>query len=132
LLLAAPKINIRIIAFLNIFHNFVKTKHMKSTLFLTAFLAAASLLAANAEPPTTEAVVQSSERITLRLQGIGGDGYFRTTAADANGNTYRLLLPSEAQPKAGQRITIVHDGLPYVLIAGAKYFDYSTAKPVKP
>ena len=104
---------------------------MKRTLFLTAFLSAVSLLAA-AEPPTTEAVIQQSERITLRLQGIGGDGYYRTTAADANGNTYRLLLPSEAQPKAGQRITIVHDGLPYVLIAGAKFFDYSSAKPVKP
>jgi hypothetical protein len=105
---------------------------MKQTLFLTAFLAAASLLAAKAEPPTTEAVVQSSERVTLRLQGIGGDGYYRTTAADANGNTYRLLLPSEAQPRAGQRITIVHDGLPFVVIAGAKYFDYSTAKISKP
>ncbi len=104
---------------------------MKSTLFLTAFLSAACFLAA-AEPPTTEAVIQQSERITLRLAGIGGDGYYRTTAADANGNTYRLLLPSEAQPKAGQRITIVHDGLPYVMIAGAKFFDYSTVKPVKP
>jgi hypothetical protein len=104
---------------------------MKSTLFLTAFLSVACLLAA-AEPPTTEAVVQSSERITLRLQGIGGDGYYRTTAADANGNTYRLLLPSEAQPKAGQKVTIVHDGLPFVLIAGAKFFDYSTAKIQKP
>ncbi len=130
--LATPKINIYRIAFLNIFHNFVKTNNMKRTLFLTAFLAAASLLAAKAEPPTTEATIQSSERVTLRLQGIGGDGYYRTTAADANGNTYRLLLPSEAQPKAGQRITIVHDGLPFVLIAGVKYFDYSTAKPVKP
>ena len=98
---------------------------MKTIILLAAFLAAS-------EPPTTEAVIQQSERITLRLQGIGGDGYYRTTAADANGNTYRLLLPSEAQPKAGQRITIVHDGLPFVLIAGAKYFDYSTAKPVKP
>lgn len=104
---------------------------MKSTLFLTAFLNAACLLAAS-EPPTTEATVQSSERITLRLQGIGGDGYYRTTAADANGNTYRLLLPSEAQPRAGQKVTIVHDGLPYVLIAGAKHFDYSTAKIAKP
>lgn len=105
---------------------------MKRTLFLTAFLAAASLLAAKAEPPTTEAVIQQSERITLRLQGIGGDGYYKAEAKDANGNTYRLLLPSEAQPRAGQRLTIVHDGLPYVLIAGAKFFDYSTAKPVKP
>jgi len=105
---------------------------MKSTLFLTAFLSAASLLAAKAEPPTTEATIQSSERITLRLQGIGGDGYFRTEAKDGNGNTYRLLLPSEAQPKAGQRITIVHDGLPFVVIAGARFYDYSTAKPVKP
>ena len=105
---------------------------MKSTLFLTAFLAAASLLAAKAEPPTTEATIQSSERITLRLHGIGGDGYFRTTAADANGNTYQLLLPSEAQPRAGQKVTIIHDGLPYVLIAGAKFFDYSTAKIAKP
>ena len=130
--LATPKIKIHLIAFLNIFHNFVKTKHMKSKHLLTAFLTAASLLAAKAEPPTTEAVIQQSQLVTLRLQGIGGDGYYRTTAADANGNTYRLLLPSEAQPKAGQRITIVHDGLPFVLIAGAKYFDYSTAKPVKP
>ena len=97
---------------------------MKAILF-------AALLAAT-EPPTTEAVVQSSERITLRLQGIGGDGYYKTTAADANGNTYKLLLPSEAQPKAGQKVTIVHDGLPYVLIAGAKYFDYSSAKIQKP
>ena len=97
---------------------------MKSILF-------AALLAAS-EPPTTEATIQSSERVTLRLQGIGGDGYFRTTAADANGNTYRLLLPSEAQPKAGQRITIVHDGLPFVLIAGARFYDYSTAKIAKP
>ena len=105
---------------------------MKRTLFLTAFLAAASLLAAKAEPPTTEAVVQSSERITLRLQGIGGDGYFRTEAKDANGNTYRLLLPSEAQPRAGQRLTIVHDGLPYVVIQGARFYDYSTAKIQKP
>lgn len=104
---------------------------MKRTLFLTAFLAAA-ILAAKAEPPTTEAVIQQSERITLRLQGIGGDGYYKAEAKDANGNTYRLLLPSEAQPRAGQRLTIVHDGLPYVLIAGAKFFDYSTAKPVKP
>ena len=104
---------------------------MKRTLFLTAFLAAASLLAA-AEPPVTQATIQTSERITLRLAGIGGDGYYRTTAADANGNTYRLLLPSEAQPRAGQKVTIVHDGLPYVLIAGAKYFDYSTAKIAKP
>ena len=128
--LGEAKINILKIAFLNIFHNFVKTKHMKSKHLLTAFLAAASLLAA-AEPPTTEAVIQQSERITLRLAGIGGDGYYRTTAADANGNTYRLLLPSEAQPRAGQKVTIVHDGLPFVLIAGAKYFDYSTAKPVK-
>jgi hypothetical protein len=103
---------------------------MKQTLFLTAFLAAASLLAA--EPPTTEAVVQSSERITLRLNGIGGDGYYKAEAKDLIGNTYRLLLPSEAQPRAGQRITIVHDGLPYVLIAGAKHFDYSTAKIAKP
>ena len=129
--LATPKINIRIIAFLNIFHNFVKTKHMKSTLFLTAFLSTACFLAAKAEPPTTEATIQTSERVTLRLQGIGGDGYYKTTAADANGNTYKLLLPSEAQPKAGQKVTIVHDGLPFVLIAGAKFFDYSTAKPVK-
>lgn len=97
---------------------------MKAILF-------AALLAA-AEPPTTEATIQSSERITLRLQGIGGDGYFRTTAADANGNTYRLLLPSEAQPKAGQKVTIVHDGLPYVLIQGARFYDYSTAKIQKP
>ena len=97
---------------------------MKAILF-------AALLAAS-EPPTTEAVVQSSERITLRLAGIGGDGYYKTTAADANGNTYKLLLPSEAQPKAGQRITIVHDGLPFVVIAGAKYFDYSSAKIQKP
>ena len=130
--LEAPKIKIHRIAFLNIFHNFVKTKHMKSTLFLTAFLSTACFLAAKAEPPTTEAVIQSSERITLRLQGIGGDGYYKTTAADANGNTYRLLLPSEAQPRAGQRLTIVHDGLPFVLIAGAKYFDYSSAKIQKP
>lgn len=97
---------------------------MKAILF-------AALLAAS-EPPTTEATIQTSERITLRLQGIGGDGYYKTTAADANGNTYRLLLPSEAQPRAGQRLTIVHDGLPFVLIAGAKYFDYSSAKPAKP
>ena len=98
---------------------------------MKAIILFAALLAAS-EPPTTEAVVQSSERITLRLQGIGGDGYYKTTAADANGNTYKLLLPSEAQPKAGQRLTIVHDGLPYVLIAGAKHFDYSTAKIAKP
>ena len=97
---------------------------MKAILF-------AALLAA-AEPPTTEAVVQSSERITLRLQGIGGDGYYKTTAADANGNTYRLLLPSEAQPRAGQKVTIVHDGLPYVLIQGARFYDYSSAKIQKP
>ena len=97
---------------------------MKAILF-------AALLAA-AEPPTTEAVVQSSERITLRLAGIGGDGYYKTTAADANGNTYRLLLPSEAQPKAGQKVTIVHDGLPYVLIQGARFYDYSSAKIQKP
>jgi len=105
---------------------------MKSTLFLTAFLNAACLLAAKAEPPTTEAVIQQSERVTLRLQGIGGDGYYRTEAKDANGNTYKLLLPSEAQPRAGQRLTIVHDGLPYVLIAGARFYDYSTAKIAKP
>jgi hypothetical protein len=97
---------------------------MKTILLLAAFLAAS-------EPPTTEAVIRQSERIALRLQGIGGDGYYRTTAADANGNTYRLLLPSEAQPRAGQKVTIVHDGLPFVLIAGAKFYDYSTAKPVK-
>jgi hypothetical protein len=104
---------------------------MKSKHLLTAFLVA-SLLAAKAEPPTTEATIQSSQLVTLRLQGIGGDGYFRTEAKDANGNTYRLLLPSEAQPRAGQKVTIVHDGLPFVLIAGAKHFDYSSAKPVKP
>ncbi len=98
---------------------------MKTILLLAAFLAAS-------EPPTTEAVIQQSERITLRLQGIGGDGYYKAEAKDANGNTYRLLLPSEAQPRAGQRLTIVHDGLPYVLIAGARFYDYSTAKPVKP
>ena len=98
---------------------------------MKAIILFAALLAA-AEPPTTEAVVQSSERITLRLQGIGGDGYYKTTAADANGNTYRLLLPSEAQPKAGQKVTIVHDGLPYVLIQGARFYDYSTAKIQKP
>ena len=98
---------------------------------MKAIILFAALLAAS-EPPTTEATIQSSERVTLRLQGIGGDGYFRTTAADANGNTYRLLLPSEAQPKAGQRITIVHDGLPFVLIAGARFYDYSTAKIAKP
>ena len=97
---------------------------MKAILF-------AALLAAS-EPPTTEAVIQQSERITLRLAGIGGDGYYRTEAKDANGNTYRLLLPSEAQPKAGQHITIVHDGLPFVLIAGARFYDYSTAKIAKP
>ena len=129
--LEAPKIKIHRIAFLNIFHNFVKTNNMKRTLFLTAFLSAVSLLAA-AEPPTTEAVIQQSERITLRLQGIGGDGYYKTTAADANGNMYRLLLPSEAQPKAGQRIIIVHDGLPFVVIAGSRFYDYSTAKIAKP
>jgi hypothetical protein len=105
---------------------------MKSKHLLTAFLVAASLLAAKAEPPTTEAVIQQSERVTLRLAGIGGDGYYRTEAKDANGNTYRLLLPSEAQPRAGQRLTIVHDGLPYVVIQGARFYDYSTAKPVKP
>jgi hypothetical protein len=98
---------------------------MKTILLLAAFLAAS-------EPPTTEAVVQSSERITLRLAGIGGDGYYRTEMKDANGNTYRLLLPSEAQPRAGQRLTIVHDGLPYVLIAGVRFYDYSTAKIQKP
>ena len=97
---------------------------MKAILF-------AALLAAS-EPPTTEATIQTSERVTLRLQGIGGDGYFRTEAKDANGNTYRLLLPSEAQPRAGQKVTIVHDGLPYVLIAGARFYDYSTAKAAKP
>ena len=97
---------------------------MKTILF-------AALLAAS-EPPTTEAVIQQSERVTLRLQGIGGDGYYKATAADSNGNTYKLLLPSEAQPRAGQRLTIVHDGLPYVLIQGARFFDYSTAKPMKP
>jgi hypothetical protein len=98
---------------------------------MKAIILFAALLAAS-EPPTTEAVVQSSERITLRLAGIGGDGYFRTTAADANGNTYKLLLPSEAQPRAGQKVTIVHDGLPYVLIQGARFYDYSTAKIQKP
>jgi hypothetical protein len=98
---------------------------------MKAIILFAALFAAS-EPPTTEAVIQQSERVTLRLNGIGGDGYYRTTAADANGNTYRLLLPSEAQPRAGQRLTIVHDGLPYVLIAGAKHFDYSTAKIQKP
>lgn len=98
---------------------------MKTILLLAAFFAAS-------EPPTTEATIQSSQLVTLRLQGIGGDGYYKAEAKDANGNTYRLLLPSEAQPRAGQRLTIVHDGLPYVLIAGAKFFDYSTAKPVKP
>ena len=97
---------------------------MKAILF-------AALLAAS-EPPTTEATIQTSERVTLRLQGIGGDGYYKTTAADANGNTYKLLLPSEAQPKAGQKVTIVHDGLPYVLIQGARFYDYSTAKIQKP
>ncbi len=97
---------------------------MKAILF-------AALLAAS-EPPTTEATVQSSERITLRLQGIGGDGYYKAEAKDANGNTYKLLLPSEAQPRAGQRLTIVHDGLPYVVIQGARFYDYSTAKPAKP
>ncbi len=91
----------------------------------------AALLAAS-EPPITEAVIQQSERITLRLQGIGGDGYYRTEAKDANGNTYKLLLPSEAQPRAGQRLTIVHDGLPYVLIQGARFYDYSSAKIQKP
>ena len=104
---------------------------MKRTLLLTAFLAAASLLAA--EPPTTEAVIQQSERITLRLQGIGGDGYYRTEAKDANGNTYKLLLPSEAQPRAGQRIYIVRDNGPaYVFLNGVKFYDYSSVKPVKP
>jgi hypothetical protein len=98
---------------------------------MKAIILFAALLAAS-EPPTTEAVIQQSERITLRLQGIGGDGYYRTEAKDANGNTYKLLLPSESQPRAGQRITIVHDGLPFVVIAGAKYFDYSTAKISKP
>jgi len=97
---------------------------MKAILF-------AALLAAT-EPPTTEATIQSSQLVTLRLAGIGGDGYFRTEAKDANGNTYKLLLPSEAQPRAGQRITIVHDGLPFVLIAGARFYDYSTAKIAKP
>ena len=98
---------------------------------MKAIILFAALLAAS-EPPTTEAVIQQSERITLRLQGIGGDGYYKAEAKDANGNTYRLLLPSEAQPKAGQHITIVHDGLPFVLIAGAKYFDYSSLKIQKP
>lgn len=98
---------------------------MKAIIFFAALIAAY-------EPPTTEATVQSSERITLRLQGIGGDGYYRTEAKDINGNTYRLLLPSEAQPRAGQRITIVHDGLPFVLIQGARFYDYSTAKIQKP
>jgi hypothetical protein len=98
---------------------------------MKAIILFAALLAAT-EPPTTEATIQASERITLRLQGIGGDGYYRTEAKDANGNMYRLLLPSEAQPKAGQKVTIVHDGLPFVVIAGAKYFDYSTAKMQKP
>jgi hypothetical protein len=97
---------------------------MKTILLLAAFLAAS-------EPPTTEATIQTSERVSLRLAGIGGDGYYRTEAKDANGNTYRLLLPSEAQPRAGQKVTIVHDGLPYVLIQGARFYDYSTAKPVK-
>ncbi len=129
--LGASKINIRKVALLNIFRKFVKTNNMKRTLFLTAFLAA-SLLAAKAEPPTTEATIQSSQLVTLRLAGIGGDGYYKAEAKDANGNTYKLLLPSEAQPRAGQKVTIVHDGLPYVLIAGAKHFDYSTAKIAKP
>ena len=97
---------------------------MKAILF-------AALLAAT-EPPTTEATIQSSQLVTLRLAGIGGDGYFRTEAKDANGNTYKLLLPSEAQPRAGQRITIVHDGLPYVVIQGARFYDYSTSKIQKP
>ena len=98
---------------------------------MKAIILFAALLAAT-EPPTTEATIQSSERVTLRLAGIGGDGYYKTTAADANGNTYKLLLPSEAQPRAGQKVTIVHDGLPFVVIAGAKHFDYSSAKPAKP
>ncbi len=98
---------------------------------MKAIILFAALFAAS-EPPTTEATIQTSERVSLRLQGIGGDGYYKAEAKDANGNTYRLLLPSEAQPRAGQRLTIVHDGLPYVLIAGAKHFDYSTAKIAKP
>jgi hypothetical protein len=98
---------------------------MKTILLLAAFLAAS-------EPPTTEAVVQSSERITLRLQGIGGDGYYLTEVKDLVGNTHKLLLPSEAQPRAGQKVTIVHDGLPYVVIQGARFYDYSTAKIAKP
>ena len=99
---------------------------MKTILLLAAFFAAY-------EPPTTEAVIQQSERITLRLAGIGGDGYYHTEAKDGNGNTYRLLLPSEAQPKAGQRIYIVRDNGPaYVFLNGVKFYDYSTAKIQKP
>jgi len=98
---------------------------------MKAIILFAALLAAS-EPPTTEATIQSSQLVTLRLQGIGGEGYFRTEAKDANGNTYRLLLPSEAQPRAGQRIIIVHDGLPFVVIAGSRFYDYSTAKIAKP
>ncbi len=98
---------------------------------MKAIILFAALLAAS-EPPTTEATIQSSQLVTLRLQGIGGDGYFRTEAKDSNGNTYRLLLPSEAQPRAGQKVTIVHDGLPYVVIQGARFYDYSTAKIQKP
>jgi len=98
---------------------------------MKAIILFAALFAAS-EPPTTEATIQSSQLVTLRLQGIGGDGYYKAEAKDANGNTYRLLLPSEAQPRAGQRLTIVHDGLPYVLIAGVRFYDYSTAKIQKP
>jgi hypothetical protein len=97
---------------------------------MKAIILFAALFAAS-EPPTTEATIQTSERVSLRLAGIGGDGYYKAEAKDANGNTHRLLLPSEAQPRAGQKVTIVHDGLPYVVIQGARFYDYSTAKPVK-
>ena len=98
---------------------------------MKAIILFAALFAAS-EPPTTEAVIQQSERVTLRLNGIGGDGYYKAEAKDLIGNTYKLLLPSEAQPRAGQRLTIVHDGLPYVVIQGARFYDYSTAKAAKP
>lgn len=82
-------------------------------------------LAAKASaPPRIEAVVHSSRLMYTLLPGVAGAEWYHVEAISKDGDTYTLLLPGEAKPRAGQNITIVQDEVRYVVYNQAEYFDY--------
>ena len=77
-----------------------------------------------AAPPRIQAVVHSSRLMYTLLPGIAGAEWYYTEAISKDGDTYTLLLPGEAKPRAGNAITIVQDEVRFVVYDGKEFFDY--------